>query len=60
MSAAALRMTKRALLYGAGAGVRDALPLVEDLYLNDLMATADANEGIQAFIEKRQPIWKDH
>ncbi len=60
MSAAALCMTKRALLYGAGAGVRDALPLIEDLYLNDLMATADANEGIQAFIEKRQPIWKDH
>jgi cyclohexa-1,5-dienecarbonyl-CoA hydratase len=59
LSAAALRMTKRALIYGADSGVRDALPLIEDLYLKDLMATADANEGIRAFMEKRQPTWKD-
>jgi hypothetical protein len=25
----------------------------------ELMATADANEGIRAFLEKRRPIWKD-
>jgi cyclohexa-1,5-dienecarbonyl-CoA hydratase len=59
MSAAALRMTKRALLYGADLGVTRALPRIEDLYLKDLMATADAHEGVQSFIEKRQPVWRD-
>ena len=32
---------------------------VEQLYLSDLMATHDANEGVRAFLEKRAPIWKD-
>ncbi len=59
MSAAALRMTKRALLYGADLGAARALPGIEDLYLQELMATADAREGVQAFIENRQPIWSD-
>jgi len=58
MSAAALRITKRAILYGNDLGV-NALLEIEDLYLRDLMETADAHEGIQAFIEKRQPIWSD-
>jgi cyclohexa-1,5-dienecarbonyl-CoA hydratase len=58
MSAAALRITKRAILYGNDLGV-NALLEIEDLYLRDLMDTADAHEGIQAFIEKRQPIWSN-
>jgi cyclohexa-1,5-dienecarbonyl-CoA hydratase len=58
MSAAALRMTKRAILYGSDLGVT-ALLEIEDLYLRDLMDTADAHEGIQAFMEKRQPTWSD-
>ncbi len=32
---------------------------IEDLYLNSLIYTNDANEGIKAFIEKRLPCWKD-
>jgi 1,4-dihydroxy-2-naphthoyl-CoA synthase len=31
---------------------------VESLYLETVMATRDANEGLQAFIEKRQPKWE--
>ena len=31
------------------------LPKIESLYLNDLMATPDAVEGIRAFLEKRAP-----
>jgi cyclohexa-1,5-dienecarbonyl-CoA hydratase len=58
MSAATLRITKRAILYGNDLGV-NALLEIEDLYLRDLMDTADAHEGIQAFMEKRQPIWTD-
>jgi cyclohexa-1,5-dienecarbonyl-CoA hydratase len=59
MSAATLRLTKRALLYGAELGVARALPRIEDLYLQDLMTTVDAREGVQAFIDKRQPVWSD-
>jgi hypothetical protein len=35
------------------------LPRIEDLYLHGLMITADAREGVQSFIEKRQPVWRD-
>lgn len=33
------------------------LPELERLYLDELMATADAKEGIRAFVEKRTPEW---
>jgi cyclohexa-1,5-dienecarbonyl-CoA hydratase len=38
--------------------VRARLEDVESLYLETVMATRDANEGLQAFIEKRQPKWE--
>jgi cyclohexa-1,5-dienecarbonyl-CoA hydratase len=31
---------------------------VEELYLQELMATRDAKEGLSAFMEKRQPKWE--
>ncbi len=34
------------------------LELLEQRYVNDLMETQDANEGIAAFIEKRDPLWR--
>jgi cyclohexa-1,5-dienecarbonyl-CoA hydratase len=30
----------------------------ENIYLHELMKTADANEGIKAFMEKRKPVWR--
>ena len=34
------------------------LDRVEALYLDSLMQTHDAVEGLEAFVEKRQPIWE--
>jgi cyclohexa-1,5-dienecarbonyl-CoA hydratase len=59
MSATALHFTKRALIYGADLGATEALPRIEDLYLRELMSTADAEEGISAFLQKRPPVWQD-
>ena len=54
-SGAALRHARRALAIGRGHG--DALDAVERLYLDQLMATRDAVEGLAAFVEKRPPAW---
>lgn len=59
LSAAALRLAKRALRTGADLGGASALAPIEQLYLTELMSTADAGEGIRAFMEKRPPVWRD-
>lgn len=59
LSAPALEMTRRALDIGRGFSFEDALARVEDLYLNDLMKTEDANEGVAAFMEKRKAVWRN-
>ncbi len=58
-SAAALRHAATAARLGLVSHVRATLPALERLYLQDLMQTDDAAEGIAAFIAKRKPDWKD-
>jgi len=58
-SAAVLRLAKRAVLEAVGRSFEEALPALEDLYLDELMTTSDVEEGLQAFVEKRKPVWKD-
>lgn len=58
-SASTLRLAKRALCLGSQSDPLSALAAVERTYLNDLMKTVDANEGIAAFLEKRDPVWKN-
>jgi cyclohexa-1,5-dienecarbonyl-CoA hydratase len=59
LSAPALEAAKRAIDMACGASFENALSQVEDLYLNELMKTEDAHEGIKAFMEKRKPVWKN-
>ncbi len=50
-----------ALAAARGAMIRDVrqrLAEVERLYLDRLMATRDANEGLTAFLAKRKPQWE--
>jgi enoyl-CoA hydratase/carnithine racemase len=54
-----LQMMKRAMLSGEGLSFQDALKSAKDIYLNQLMALEDTNEGLQAFVEHRAPVWKD-
>lgn len=59
-SAVALRLAKQAL----SAGRRDEelqrrLAHLEGVYLGELMATADAHEGLAAFLERRPPQWRN-
>ena len=59
LSGAVLKITKKTLNRSMGLSYPEALKNVEDLYLNELMKTSDANEGLRAFLEKRPPVWKD-
>ena len=52
-SGAALRLAKRALQRDR----RAMLDAVGALYMDELMATRDAVEGLTAFQEKRTPVW---
>jgi cyclohexa-1,5-dienecarbonyl-CoA hydratase len=56
-SAAALRIGKR-MLAGDPGTVREALDRAGALYVDELMETEDALEGLQAFVEKRRPEWR--
>jgi cyclohexa-1,5-dienecarbonyl-CoA hydratase len=58
-SAAALRHATAAARLSLVQHVRAVLPELERLYLNDLMQTQDAVEGVSAFLEKREPRWSD-
>jgi cyclohexa-1,5-dienecarbonyl-CoA hydratase len=57
-SAPALRLAKRAVLAAAGRGFDEGLEHVERLFLDELMATRDATEGLRAFLEKRPAVWE--
>lgn len=57
-SAAALACATAAARGAMRRDVRQRLADVERLYLDRLMATRDANEGLVAFLGKRKPNWE--
>jgi cyclohexa-1,5-dienecarbonyl-CoA hydratase len=57
-SAAALACAIPAVRAPLVEAVRQRLDELVRLYVDTLMKTRDANEGIAAFLAKRQPIWE--
>ena len=58
LSPVVLAYTKKAVKAGLNKGFFDGLKAIDDIYLNGLMTTADAKEGLSAFMAKRQPVWQ--
>ena len=58
-SACVLRLTRRAMQGVRGLDFDEGLATMEELYQHELMTTADAEEGLRAFLEHRAPIWRD-
>ena len=58
LSPAALALAKKAVYAWDAIHFDKGLARAEKIYLEDLMRTPDAQEGINAFLEKREPNWK--
>lgn len=54
-----LALAKRAQTESYYSTYEEALYKVENLYLRELMALTDPQEGIEAFLEKREPRWRN-
>ena len=59
LSAEVIRVTKKTIKAGLIDDFEPSLKIIEDIYLNELMKTDDAQEGLKAFLEKRKPEWKN-
>lgn len=58
LSPAALAITKKAIYAWDSMHFDKGLARAEKIYFEELMKTHDAQEGINAFMQKRQPKWK--
>lgn len=58
LSPTVLGMARRLLWNSDNFDFERSLQSVEEFYLRELMKTHDAQEGIRAFLEKRQPTWQ--
>lgn len=54
-----LKLVRKAVYQGLDREFKKALDGVTSIYLNELMKTEDAVEGLKAFLEKRKPQWKN-
>jgi cyclohexa-1,5-dienecarbonyl-CoA hydratase len=57
LSPAALAVTKKALYAWDAMHFDKGLARAEKIYMEELVKTADAQEGIRAFMERRAPKW---
>ncbi|MGA9040773.1 MAG: enoyl-CoA hydratase/isomerase family protein [Terriglobales bacterium] len=58
LSPVALALAKKAIYVWDAMHFHKGLARAEQIYLDELMNTEDAREGITAFLEKREPVWK--
>jgi len=58
-SAPVLEMTKTVIQSSLGMPLKEAMKKSQDIYLNQLMALEDVQEGLRAVLEKRKPVWKN-
>jgi cyclohexa-1,5-dienecarbonyl-CoA hydratase len=58
-SSTVLALTKRALREGTGHHFETALDRAHELYVRELTKTEDMVEGIDAFLAKRPPSWRN-
>ena len=59
-SASSLRFAVRASRIKFNHVLSNFLLQLEQLYIDQLMETQDANEGINSFLEKRKPVWNNN
>lgn len=59
LSPAALALTKKAIHAWDAIQFDKGLARAENIYLKELIKTADAREGTKAFMEKRPPKWQE-
>jgi cyclohexa-1,5-dienecarbonyl-CoA hydratase len=57
-SSPVLKLTRQAISGSLTLPLDEALRYVEEIYLNELMATEDVKEGLRAILERRKPVWK--
>ncbi len=58
LSPTVVKLARRELWERIGMDFEKSLGDAEQIYLEELMQTEDAQEGIRAFLEKRAPVWQ--
>jgi cyclohexa-1,5-dienecarbonyl-CoA hydratase len=61
LSAFAIRQGTRVARLGSGVteALKETLAKIEKQYVDEVLASHDGNEGIDSFIARRKPAWKD-